>query len=511
MIRPTPALPSRIVDSARRAFGAAALMAPFFIGCASGSGGSSGAGPGNDAAPGVDADVNGDDGSAMMEGSTRGGGAGADGGTSMHEGGTSAEAGGKDAGAPGDPRGVAAVSANTFLASLGVNTHIDQGFDATKYAMPLQYAGIRNIRDGEHNIASAVTLHQQTGVLVDLTAYTDLAGILAAGKTLDAAGALLSFEGANEPNNFPSTYDGQQGGGSGTWVPIAQYQRDLYSGVKGDAKLGKYAVFGVSEDGAETDNVGLQFLTIPKGSGIAMPDGTRYSDYANTHNYVSSNAGTYGDNQAWQAADPTLNGPWDGLFVEYGTTWNKHFAGYSNADLQTLPRVTTETGWDSTSNPGGERGQGVVLVNTYLSQFKRGWAYTFIYELVDAQGSTGAQGLYHADFSPKPSATYIHDLTTVLADTVTVATPGKLDYAIASEPATVHDLLLQKSGGTFELVVWDERATTTDSVMVSLGATRKTVNLYDVTSGTTPTKTLSDVSNVALSLTDHAVIIEVEQ
>jgi hypothetical protein len=417
-----------------------------------------------------------------------------------------------DSGPPGDPTGVVAVSAATFLGSLGVNTHIDQGYDATQYVKPLQYTGIRNIRDGERNLSSTIMVHQQTGILVDLGAGADLTGILAAGKTLAGAAALLSFEGANEPNNFPITYNGQQGGGSGTWVPVAQYQKDLYAAVKGDPTLKKYPIFSVSEDGAETDDVGLQFLTIPNGSGIAMPDGTIYADYANPHNYVIGNAGTYNDNQAWGAADPTLNGGvggWDGLYGEYGLTWRNHYKGNSNADLQTLPRVTTETGWDSVNNPGGEQVQGVVLVNTYLAQFKRGWTYTFIYELVDEQGSTGEQGIYHKDFTPKPCATYIHDLTTVLADMQTIANPGKLDYSIANEPATVHDLLLQKSSGTFELVVWDERASATDNVTVDLGKMRATVNLYDVTVGTTPTKALSNVSSVPLSLSDHAVIVEV--
>lgn len=420
--------------------------------------------------------------------------------------------GSPDSGTPGDATGVVAVSANVFLGSLGVNTHIDQGFDAAKYVQPLQYLGVRNIRDGERNLATTIMVHQQTGVLVNVGAGGDVTGLLAAARQLATAGALLSVEGPNEPNNFPITYNGQMGGGSGTWVPVAQAQRDIYAGVKGDTTLAKYPVFSVSEDGAETDDVGLQFLVIPAGSGIAMPDGTKYADYANPHNYVIGNAGTYNDNQAWQAADPTLNGGaggWDGLYGEYGVTWAKQYKGYSNADLQTLPRVTTETGWDSVNDPGGEHVQGVVLVNTYLAQFKRGWTYTFIYELVDEQGSTGDQGLYHTDFSPKLSATYIHDMTSILADTKTLAAPGRLDYAIAGEPATVHDLLLQKSSGTFELVVWDERATATDTVTVSLGKMRTTVNLYDVTTGTTPTKTLTNVASVPLTLSDHAVVIEV--
>jgi hypothetical protein len=75
-------------------------------------------------------------------------------------------------------------------------------------------------------------------------------------------------------------------------------------------------VFHSSEaGGSEPDNVGLQFLTIPAGAGIAMPDGTQYADYANTHNYVCGHSSQLVDNVAWNASDPTLNGDWDGPYV----------------------------------------------------------------------------------------------------------------------------------------------------------------------------------------------------
>jgi hypothetical protein len=174
-----------------------------------------------------------------------------------------------------------------------------------------------------------------------------------------------------------------------------------------------------------------------------------------------------------------------------------------------VPKVTTETGWDSVANPGGERVQGIVLVNTFLSQFARGFRYTFIYELVDGQGSIGNQGLFNADFTAKDAATYIHNLTTILADSGALASPGQLNYSIPSEPATVHDLLLQKSNGAFELAVWGEQVSGTNAVTVNLGGTHGTVNVYDVTSGTTATQALTGVSSVPLVLSDHAMIVEI--
>src|SRR6202000_2181239 len=91
-----------------------------------------------------------------------------------------------------------------------------------------------------------------------------------------------------------------------TWMPVAELQRDLYRAVKDDPELRQYPVFHVSEGGAEIDNVGLQFLTIPDGSDTLLPPGTRLADFANTHNYVCGVHPRYGDNQAWQAADPVL-------------------------------------------------------------------------------------------------------------------------------------------------------------------------------------------------------------
>ena len=329
------------------------------------------------------------------------------------------------------------------------------------------------------------------------------------GKTLAASGALLAFEGPNEPNNFIITYNGQAGGGAQSWAPVAQFQEALYKAVKSDPILLDYPIFAVSEAGAETDNVGLQFLAIPTGAGTTFPDGTRYADFANTHNYVSSNRKLYLDNQAWHAADPTLNGPWDGLFGDYGITWRHHFQGYTNNQLLTLPRVTTETGWDWVSDIGGERIQGTVLVNAYLAQFRRGWRYTFIYQLRDGEGGNGNQGLFNSNSTPKLAARYIHNLVAILSDTMPNPTPGSLNYSISDEPPTVHDLLIQKSSGAFDLVVWDEKVSGGDQVQVSLGGPHAIVKVYDVTLGTSPAQTYAKVDTISLHLTDHAVIIEI--
>jgi hypothetical protein len=199
------------------------------------------------------------------------------------------------------------------------------------------------------------------------------------------------------------------------------------------------------------------------------------------------------------------------LYVEYGHTWwGNGFNGYTNQQLLTLPRVTTETGW-TTSGSGKnitEDQQGRLFLNLYLAQFKRNWKYTFIYMLRD-DPNQGYWGLFHTDYTPKPSGTYLHNLTAILADTGAIPIPGHLIYSIPAQPATVHDLLLQKKNGTFELVVWNEKASGSNAVSINQAISLAVVRVYDPVLGTTPVQTLTNVSVVSLTLSDHPVILEI--
>jgi hypothetical protein len=415
-----------------------------------------------------------------------------------------------------------AVKANDFLNSIGACTHVRQGEDdPAKVAECLSYIGIRAIRDDGTTDAKIlqkfIDIHNKSGAKVALLSINgEIHASLNEYETLAAAGALLAADGPNEPNNWKVTYKGESSSNK-TSLPIARFQADLYAAVKADPKLAGIPVFHSSEaGGSEPDNCGLQYLTIPKGAGCLMPDGTKFADYANPHNYVCDHLkGITEDNIAWNAESPTLRGKWDGLQNEYGHTWwGKGFDGYTPAQLTTLPRVTTETGWSTKSGGGGhtdgitEEEQGKLFVNLYLDAFKRGWAYTFIYMLHDSKGQ-GAWGFVRGDYSHKPSADYLHNLTTLLADKSSGFTPRKLDYSISDKPVTVHDMLIEKSDGTLALAVWDERAKGSDDVTVKFAAPQASVKIYDPTRGTVPIRTLAHAASLPLTLSDHALIIEI--
>lgn len=415
--------------------------------------------------------------------------------------------------------GTAAVAVNEFLASLGACSAISRrGEKLANTIEAAKYLGLRWFRVGyESNIpvADLIELHEQTGVRFSygvMSGGTDIARLLAGARELAAADALIALEGNNEPNNWGVTYQGEAGGRDRSWLPVAKLQRDLYAAVKADPVLAKYPVWSLSENGAQSDNVGLQFLTIPEGAACLMPDGTRYADAANCHNYMTHPAwpGLH-DNQTWIAADPTSACKVDGLYGNYGRTWRRHYPGYPESELLTLPRVTTETGV-TLEGPVTEQVQAALYLDVFLAQFKRRWSHTCIYLLRDRTDEAGNQtfGFYRPDYSPRLAATCLHNLTTILADRGSARPGGTLNYSIPNQPATVHDLLLQKSDGTFELVVWGERFTGgSDSVTVNLGTTHAAIRVYDPTIGTAPTLNLASVQSVPLTLTDHPVILEI--
>jgi hypothetical protein len=275
--------------------------------------------------------------------------------------------------------------------------------------------------------------------------------------------------------------------------------------------LAKYPVWSISEPGAQRDNVGLQFLTIPPGAQTLMPDGTRYADYANVHNYIYHARSPYpADNKVWNAADPTFASKVDGLFGNFGVTWSRRFRGYTQEQLNSLPRVTTETG-TNIGGPVTEEVQGLNLMNMYLAQFKRGYAYTSVYLLRDRTDEGGNQtfGFYRPDYSPRKAAIYLHNLTTILADKPTQTKPGQLDFTIIDQPKTVHELLLQRSDGTFQLILWGERLRGQDRVTIHLGVRSEAVSIYDPTLGVEPVQRLTSVNSIELALSDHPIVIAI--
>lgn len=420
-------------------------------------------------------------------------------------------------------KGTRAVSVNEFLNSLGACSSVSRRGETIEGTIEcMKYTGLRWLRCGfEDNapLEDFIRLNKEAGTKFSyglLSGKSDISRLVRESKILADAGALIAIEGANEPNNWAITYQGEKGGHKLSWIPVAKLHRDMYAAVKRDEILKNYPVWATCETGAQTDNCGLQFLTIPEGTNTVMPAGTTYADYANCHNYIGhpSWKGLH-DNQTWISSAPTKECKVDGLFSNFGRTWKNKYIGYSEDELITLPRVTTETGMGINEKEGiTEEIQARLYLNLYLSQFKRGWKYTAVYLLKGRANEPKHEkfAFYKLDYTPKQAAHYMHNFTTVLADNKEPVSLKTMNYSIPNQPSTTHDLLLQKSDGSFVLVLWGERFASkgTDDIKLNLGKKYKKVKIYDPTIGTSAIQKFKNVADIDLSLSDHPIIVEIK-
>ena len=198
----------------------------------------------------------------------------------------------------------------------------------------------------------------------------------------------------------------------------------------------------------------------------------------------------------------------------------------SPASRPSLPKPIT-TRFRRNSNWGGvnQDVQAKYGLYTAFDDWKNGVAATFFYELMDERADLEREhnfGLFQADGSPKAFATALHSLTTILSDVGQGAgsfNPSPLGVSFAGLPGTASNLVLQKSNGTYDVVVWDEQelwdsgnhvqlAASSSDVTVSLGSTFASVDVFDPLKGTSPIASYQNVSKVLLHLADDPLILQ---
>jgi hypothetical protein len=98
-----------------------------------------------------------------------------------------------------------------------------------------------------------------------------------------------------------------------------------------------------------------------------------------------------------------------------------------------------------------------------------------------------------------------------VVDNNSTATLGRLAYSIANEPSNVHDLPLRRSDRVFQLVVLGEQVAGTNDITVDLANISGMVKIYEIMVGYAPIKTLKDVTSFPLSISDHALVLEIHK
>jgi hypothetical protein len=410
-------------------------------------------------------------------------------------------------------------SANSFVDSIGVNTHVD--YTDTAYGQydaalkpSLMYLGVRHIRDGIDDggpnslvLKRYRDLHANGIRLTAAAPYEtkSMPALIAMIKT--QRDVLEAVEGPNETDIFEQfIYKGQK-----FHEGTIAFMKDFYPAMKADPQLRDLPVLQTT----------LAFPGYRLAKGVRadlLGDLSKYADYGNSHNYFDF--GEIPSNRIKNFHIP-LNSR-----ITPGKPMMSSEGGYQMGDGDGYKGT-----WDDgQSAPFSEDIHGRYLLRYVLEQYRLGYTRSFIYELLDIDKPKW--GLFRADGTPKPAATGIRNLIGILNEN-TVGQPsnapnqkpGTLEYELTTQTPSVHTLLLQKSNGTSYLILWNEfknwnavtgKPVYSNPVPVGLRIkqTVKRIRTYLPLTQREATQTFDSsplgLGSLQLNVPDHPLIVEIE-
>jgi hypothetical protein len=390
-------------------------------------------------------------------------------------------------------------SSYDFTNSIGVNTHINY-FDCTygNFALlerELKSIGILHLRDGIHlqnsdyNEAVYGRWIELGKLGIRFDAVLDprsnlppVTGALLANVNSLAGKTIESFEGPNEldvskMNDWPST--------------DRAYQLAIFHSTKSIPASNAIRVVGPSlafaRNASDLNNIGDR------------------ADEINLHPYPAGKV-------------PSA------IFPE-----QIDFAKIMSSDREI---IFTETGYHNALNdhrdqPAVSEGAAAEYIpRLFLENFARGISRTYLYEFMDEKPDPGLNdnqlhwGLVRADGSEKPAFSALKNLIAELRDTEQPAHLQELKWNLNTDDTRVHHLLLQKSNGAFELVLWQEVASFDLKRQVDLNNPRldaevqlsqaaRRVTIFEPSKQSDPVKAYDNVSKIPLEIPDSPLVVEI--
>ena len=365
------------------------------------------------------------------------------------------------------------ITAAFFIGTLGVNTHLDFGgtyADLAQVESNLEYLGVTNVRDSAQQASDAqlwLQVSQATGVKFDdYIAETSQAGMqtdMSYVTSLANEGVLNAIEGGDEEDDsYPQSL-------GNTLQATAQVQQQLYA-------LGQQLKLPVID---MSFGSGWTAANNWEGDYGSVGDLSAYATYANAHTY-----------------------PNPGQLPNFSI---EQLNGDAKLAAASRPVMTTEIGW-STANVN-QTTIAQYAVDATFDSMTDGDAGLYFYALYD--DSSGAWGLFNSDGTPRPAATALHDLTTLLADPGAAAfKPSSLNYSLSGTQSTDNSILNQKSNGSDWIGLWNEGGAA-HTVTLTLPAATSEIEVYDPITGTSAIQSARNASRVQISLNVDPLLIEV--
>lgn len=337
--------------------------------------------------------------------------------------------------------------ADDFVDSMGVATHwgyLDTPYGNFEKAAPLlNELGVRHVRDDLH--PRERELWEKYGIKT--TALFGPGDVAAQTEQIKKSREWIAMvEGPNEVDIFPSS---AQYRGKGFPDGPRLYQNDLYAALQADALTRDIPIIAPSTARNDSNRKlkpldAYDFLVMHSYAGGQMPSVSLEGDINNnivnarglqsTGEIAKRIVVTESGYHTATGADKTIAGVQPGISEATGAKYfSRHFAAYWNAGI------------------------------------KRTFTYEFLNEFPDETTNAEASfGLVRRDFTPKPAYVAVKNLIALLREAKWNAqaktwgkpapnfAPRALDFDLSGDTKDVRSTLLQKSDGTFILLLWRE-------------------------------------------------------
>jgi hypothetical protein len=387
--------------------------------------------------------------------------------------------------------------ADRFVDSIGINTHLFEGYyDNTdtyyNYSTIIRPAligsGIRHIRDNMAvdnpggNFYSNLNDLANNGIHCDLISECEwnTAAQSQAITSTYLLGAQECVEGTNELDNYP--------GYSSTWMSVDnQYTKDIKTAYGGSPQTQNMTIIGFSDN----DDPSL---------GHSSAYANAYGNYSPYVNYGNCHPYTY----PWGQPEGNMQNVVNGNAMLWGSA----------------PFMLTETGCFTGTAPSsvGWYAHGKYSLRSLLTAFNLGAYRTYLYELCDEHNNPSNQednfGLITYNGSAKPAYTAIKNTISLLSDPGPAFTPGTLNWSITGNTANVNSTLLQKHNGDFYLALWigdvSNDSTISQAVTLNLPSQIGQAVLYTLDNAGNISSSVKSIVNgqISLNVTDTVSVLK---